>query len=60
LAERAAVPGIPADRADIMPAALLTVCVLADLTGAESFHLTHHGLRHGMVELMLGPSGSLS
>lgn len=60
LAERRAVPGIPSDRADIMPAALLTVCVLADLTGAESFHLTHRGLRHGMVELMLGPSGPLA
>jgi exopolyphosphatase/guanosine-5'-triphosphate,3'-diphosphate pyrophosphatase len=60
LAERRAVPGIPAERADIMPAALLTVCVLADLTGAESFHLTHRGLRHGMVELMLGPSGPLA
>lgn len=57
LSERIAVPGIPAERADIMPAALLTVCVLADLTGAESFQLTHRGLRHGMVELMLGPSG---
>ncbi len=57
LAERRAVPGIPAERADIMPAALLTVCVLADLTGAESFHLTHRGLRHGMVELMVGPTG---
>jgi exopolyphosphatase/guanosine-5'-triphosphate,3'-diphosphate pyrophosphatase len=60
LAERRAVPGIPAERADIMPAALLTVCVLADLTGAESFHVTHRGLRHGMVELMLGPSGPLA
>jgi len=58
LSERRAVPGIPAERADIMPAALLTVCVLAELTGAESFQLTHRGLRHGMVELMLGPSGS--
>ena len=59
LAERRTVPGIPAERADIMPAALVTVCTLADLTGAESFQLTHRGLRHGMVELMLGPSGHL-
>lgn len=57
LAARRQVPGIPADRADIMPAALITLCVLADLTGAEAFHLSHRGVRHGMVELMLGPSG---
>ena len=54
---RRKVPGIPADRADIMPAALITLCVLAELTGAEAFHLSHRGIRHGMVELMLGPSG---
>jgi exopolyphosphatase/guanosine-5'-triphosphate,3'-diphosphate pyrophosphatase len=53
---RRKVPGIPADRADIMPAALITLCVIADLTGAEAFHLSHRGVRHGMVELMLGPS----
>lgn len=59
LAERLKIPGIPADRADIMPAALITLCTLADLTGAEAFHLTHRGVRHGMIELMLGPSGDL-
>jgi exopolyphosphatase/guanosine-5'-triphosphate,3'-diphosphate pyrophosphatase len=57
LAGRQAIPGIPADRADIMPAALITLCVLADLTGAEAFHLSHYGVRHGMIELLLGPSG---
>jgi exopolyphosphatase/guanosine-5'-triphosphate,3'-diphosphate pyrophosphatase len=59
LEERKLVPGVPADRADIMPVALVTVCVLADLTGAEAFHLTHRGIRHGMVDLILGPSGNL-
>lgn len=54
---RRKVPGIPADRADIMPAALITLCVIADLTGAEAFHLSHYGVRHGMIELLLGPSG---
>lgn len=58
-AERRQIPGIPAERADIMPAALLTLCVLAELCGAEAFHLTHRGVRHGMIELMLGPSGEL-
>lgn len=59
LDERKQISGIPADRADIMPAALITLCVLADLTGAEAFHLSHRGVRHGMVELMLGQSGKL-
>lgn len=57
--ERLKIPGLPADRADIMPAALITLCTLADMTGAEAFHLTHRGLRHGVVELMLGPSAEL-
>ena len=56
-AERLTLPGIPADRMDIMPAALMTICILADFTGAEAFHLTHRGVRHGMVRLMLGESG---
>lgn len=58
-AERRTLPGIPADRLDIMPAALLTLCILADLTGAEAFQLTHRGVRHGMVQLLLGESGKL-
>jgi len=59
LEARKRIPGVPADRADILPAALITLCVIADLTGAEAFHLTHRGVRHGMVELMLGESGFL-
>jgi exopolyphosphatase/guanosine-5'-triphosphate,3'-diphosphate pyrophosphatase len=57
--ERRTLPGIPADRLDIMPAALLTLCILADLTGAEAFQLTHRGVRHGMVQLLMGESGKL-
>ena len=57
LAGRRAIPGIPAERADIMPAALITLGVLGDLTGAEAFHLSHYGVRQGMIELLLGPSG---
>lgn len=53
------VPGIPPDRADIMPAALVTVCTLAELCGAEAFHLTHHGVRHGMLDVMLTNEGVL-
>lgn len=57
--ERAILPGIPASRLDIMPAALITLCVLAELTGAEAFTLTHRGLRHGMVKLLLSENGGL-
>jgi len=57
--ERRSLPGIPADRLDIMPAALLTLCILADLTGADAFQVTHRGVRHGMVQLLLGESGKL-
>jgi len=51
--ERKSLKGIPVDRMDIMPAALLTICVLADLTQAEAFHLTHHGVRQGMIQLLI-------
>ncbi|MEY2821500.1 MAG: hypothetical protein RJA37_107 [Verrucomicrobiota bacterium] len=59
LAARREVPGVPADRADIMPVALITICTLADLCGAEAFHLTHHGVRHGMLDVMLSSEGTL-
>ncbi len=51
--ERKQLKGIPPDRLDIMPAALLTICVLADLTQAEAFYLTHHGVRQGMIQLLM-------
>lgn len=51
--ERRQIKGIPAERIDIMPAALLTICVLADLTQAEAFYLTHHGVRQGMIQLLM-------
>lgn len=57
--ERRKVPGIPADRADIMPAALVTLCTLAELCGAEAFHLTYHGVRHGILDVMLTEEGML-
>ena len=51
--DRKQLKGIPADRMDIMPAALLTICVLADLTQAEAFYLTHYGVRQGMIQLLI-------
>ena len=43
----------------IMPAALVTLCTLAELCGAEAFHLTHHGVRHGVLDVMLTEEGVL-
>lgn len=51
--ERSLIPGIPADRVDIMPAALITICALADLTKAEAFYYTSRGLRHGVIQVLL-------
>ena len=58
--ERKQLKGIPPDRIDIMPAALLTICVLADLTHAEAFHVTHHGVRHGMIQLLMAEDATHS
>jgi len=58
--ERKSIKGIPADRLDIMPAALLTICVLADMTLAEAFHVTHHGVRQGMIQLLMAEEASHS
>lgn len=57
--QRRSTPGIPADRVDIMPAALLTICVLADLTKTESFYLSHRGVRHGMAQVLMRDQGGL-
>ena len=57
--QRVNLPGIPANRLDIMPAALITLCVLAELTGASAFTLTHCGVRHGMVKLLMTENGGL-
>ncbi len=57
--QRRSIPGLPADRVDIMPAALLTICVLADLSKAESFYLTHRGVRHGMIQVLTRDTGGL-
>jgi exopolyphosphatase/pppGpp-phosphohydrolase len=53
------VPGMPPARADILPAALVVICALADHTGAESIQLTHNGIRHGMANILLSEHGEL-
>ena len=57
--QRRDLPGIPADRIDIMPAALLTICILADLCKAECFYLSHRGVRHGMMQVLMRDNGGL-
>lgn len=59
LEARKAVPGIAQARADILPTALATVSALAEHTGAESLHITHHGLRHGVAQLLLSDAADL-
>lgn len=59
LAGRRAIPGMPAARADILPAALATVAALAEHAGADSLQVTHHGLRHGVAALLLSESADL-
>lgn len=59
LEARLAVPGMPAGRADILPAALVILIALADHAGAETLQLTHNGVRHGMAQLLLTDAGEL-
>ena len=59
LETRRAVPGMPPARADILPAALVVICALADHTGAESIQLTYNGIRHGMANILLSEHGEL-
>lgn len=56
---RRALPGVPAARADIFPAALAVICALADHTGAELLQVTHYGLRQGMAALLMSEGGDL-
>lgn len=59
LAGRRALPGVPAARADIMPAALAVICALADHVGAEVLQVSHYGLRQGMAALLMTDAGDL-
>lgn len=59
LAGRRSLPGAPATRADILPAALAVVCALADHVGAEVLQVSHYGLRQGMAALLMTDEGGL-
>jgi exopolyphosphatase/guanosine-5'-triphosphate,3'-diphosphate pyrophosphatase len=49
IAHRIAIPGMPAQRADIFPAAMLVFQVLLDLGRAEGLRHSFHNLRYGLA-----------
>ncbi|HTJ79779.1 MAG TPA: phosphatase [Rariglobus sp.] len=49
LAERLQFPGLPAGRADVFPAALVTMLTIAEAGGIETFHHTLYNLRWGIA-----------
>lgn len=49
LAERKAVPGLPAARADVFPTALITMLTVADYAHLDRFHHSLHNLRWGIA-----------
>jgi len=49
LAERQAVPGMPAGRADVFPAALVTMLAVADYAHIDQFHHSLYTLRWGLA-----------
>lgn len=58
LEERIRLPGLPAQRADILPVALLTLLTIARLAGAERFIHSYYNLRYGLaLELLEKFSG---
>ncbi len=49
LEQRQAIPGLPAARADVFPAALLTMLTVADFCHLDRFHHSLHNLRWGLA-----------
>jgi exopolyphosphatase/guanosine-5'-triphosphate,3'-diphosphate pyrophosphatase len=54
LAKRKTVPGLAAARADVFPAALITMLAVAELGGFRHFHHSLHNLRWGLAAEALG------
>jgi exopolyphosphatase/guanosine-5'-triphosphate,3'-diphosphate pyrophosphatase len=50
LAARKALPGLPAGRADVFPAALVTMLTIADYAHVDRFHHSLHNLRWGVAD----------
>ena len=53
LAERRGVPGLPPGRADVFPAALVTLLELAELGAIRAFHHSLRNLRWGLADEVL-------
>ncbi|HEY1848864.1 MAG TPA: phosphatase [Opitutaceae bacterium] len=53
LAERAALPGLPPERADVFPAALVTLLALCSEGGIRAFHHSLRNLRWGVAAEIL-------
>lgn len=53
LEQRKAVPGMPAARADVFPAALITMVAVADYARIKRFHHSLHNLRWGITAEIL-------
>src|SRR5690606_1829551 len=49
LEQRKAMPGMPAGRADVFPAALVTMLALADFAHIDFFHHSLYNLRWGIA-----------
>jgi exopolyphosphatase/guanosine-5'-triphosphate,3'-diphosphate pyrophosphatase len=54
LAARRKVAGLSAERADVFPAALITLLALAELGGVQAFHHSFRNLRWGVASELLG------
>jgi exopolyphosphatase/guanosine-5'-triphosphate,3'-diphosphate pyrophosphatase len=53
LEQRKAVPGMPAARADVLPAALVTMLTVADYAHVDRFHHSLYNLRYGLAAEVL-------
>lgn len=58
LAERVALPGLSAARADVFPAALATLLAIAERTGCGTLRHSWYSLRHGVVAELLAGRGT--
>ena len=56
LEERKVVPGMPAPRADVFPAALVTMLAVADYAHIDRFHHSLYNLRWGLAAEVLAPA----
>lgn len=52
-ARRMQVAGLPPARADVFPAALVTMLAIADLARVRAFHHTVYNLRYGLAAELL-------